>query len=227
MNAIIDTTTGNTAESLTVYAEESHAAAVIPNNGQFFLLTAGQKANEKQGRDAWKRTVIVPSFAASLADCGKFAGLINATLINAAEDVLRDALMQSKLAASSVPAALFAVDALLGRALVAAQGGMTAELFEREFLASATWQTIINGEKYKSSEQARAMANLFKDKVMRLNGKIDAAAAALSEADLLVIASKLHDDDQHTMIGQRIASRVDEIQKYQAANPMGLELDAF
>lgn len=211
--------------SLVVYAERAHAEAVMPRDGQHVIVSAGEKAHKDSGREAWERFAVVPSWAAAVADAGEWSAILSMVLRDAASDALKEACKPATVGGmipSTVRADLFTVQALKDRAALALAGGFTVEELERAFLVSTTWQTIINGEKYKASEMARTQAGLFKTRILALAGR---GLGNIPETDLDVIQARLADADLSTPFGLFI---IKQVQKARETRPaQGLVADAF
>lgn len=216
--------TGYSAKVLPLYAEESHAYATLRNDGSQFVVTAGEKANKATGRESWSRSVVVDSFAPSIASLGNWATLVNLQLAATAEDVLREYFVSTNRVANTIPADLFSVDSLKIRAMIALSGNMTEDQLREAFTKSHTWQTIINGEKYKGSEAARSMAGMFFSKVLLLSGR---SLAGLDEETLDIIQARLADEDLQTGLGMFVTKRIEHFRiKLQEDNGK-LQADAF
>jgi hypothetical protein len=216
MNAIVSSST------LVLYSTVESARAVLPADGQHLIVSAKRK--ETSTGAGFERHVVVRSFAADTATLGEWSQLVNSVLVSTAENVLKDYVERMGTVVTTIPANVFTVDALRSAAIMAATGNMDAETLEREYTASASWQSIVNGEKYKSSDAAKQAAGIFRERVLSLAGK---GGGSLSDNDLMVILARLHDEDMQRPIGLYITKKVAELQKRKEKERIEMDADAF
>ena len=219
MNAIVSNSTVSPILSTLASAQ----ALVTP--GQSFVVSAGRK---KSGdTPAWERHVIVPSFASSLDALGDWSSMVNAVLVRACSQALLDFVERnggSSCLASEFPLDLVSVDNLRAAVLLESTGGMDRAQLERAWIDSKTWQGIIKKEVYQRDSRARAMADLFKERVLALAGR---STDSISDNDLNIILAKLADEDLNAPVGLFICKRISQIRKNREVATQELDIDAF
>lgn len=201
------------------------SAQALVTPGQSFVVSAGRK---KSGdTPAWERHVVVPSFANSLDALGDWSAMVNAVLVRACSQALLDFVERnggSSCMASEFPLDLVSVENLRAAVLLESTGGMDRAQLERAWVDSKTWQGIIKKEVYQRDSRARAMADLFKERVLALAGR---STDSISDNDLNIILAKLADEDLNAPVGLFICKRVAQIRKNREVAPQELDIDAF
>lgn len=201
------------------------SAQALVTPGQSFVVSAGRK---KSGdTPAWERHVIVPSFASSLDSLGDWSSMVNAVLVRACSQALLDFVERnggSACMASEFPLDLVSVDNLRAAVLLESTGGMDRAQLERAWIDSKTWQGIIKKEVYQRDSRARAMADLFKERVLALAGR---STDSITDNDLNIILAKLADEDLNAPVGLFICKRISQIRKNREVAPQELDIDAF
>lgn len=221
---IISPSTGTTAAVSPILTTLASAQALV-TPGQSFVVSAGRK---KSGdTPAWERHVVVQSFANSLDSLGDWSAMVNAVLVRACSQALLDFIERnggSSCMASEFPLDLVSIENLRAAVLLESTGGMDRAQLERAWLDSKTWQAITAKEVYQRDSRARAMADLFKERVLALAGR---STDSISDNDLNIILAKLADEDLNAPVGLFICKRVSQIRKNREVAPQELDIDAF
>ncbi len=197
---------------LPVYATRGSAAAVCPKDGQHVIVHA--KKNASRGSDAaegWQVFAVVPAFHAGLDSLGEWSDVIASVLTQQASDTLKQ-WRTSNADSNMVPANLFTQSALRESFLMDGAGavGFTREQLDAEFSKSATWQRIVSSDNYKRNSQYRAVASVFKDKVLALAGR---SHGSITDEDLDKILAKLEEQDLESSMGAYVIRRIQKIKK--------------
>lgn len=197
---------------LPVYAKLDSAQAACPKDGKHVVIHA--KKNASRGSDAadgWQVFTVVESFASGLESLGTWADLVNSVLMQQASDTLKN-WRTGNPDSTMIPAHLFTQAALRESYMLDGSGAIsfTREQLDSEFSKSATWARIVGSAMYKQNAQYRAIASVFKDKILALAGR---SHGSITDEDLDKILAKLEESDLDSQLGAYVVRRIQKIKK--------------
>lgn len=217
---------GSIGSLTAIYSTIEAAQAVVGSNGQSMIVSAKKNNTKGAGvEDGWQVHCVVPSFLASIDSLGDWTDVVNSVLLSQARESLKQWRTSNPMN-SQIPLARFSAAQLREDFLSGGDSGsFTKEELEKSFCAGRTWQDIIASDKYKVNPQYRLIAQLFKDKVLLLAGR---SFDKLSDKDLDVILSKLHEVDLSSSFGAFVVRKVEQIRKIRSENGFNeIDLDAL
>jgi hypothetical protein len=214
---------GNTA--LYATSESAHAAVSSIAAGQYMVISAKKNNTKGAGvEDGWQVHCVVPSFASDIATLGAWTDLVNSVLMKQASETLKQFRANNPMA-SEMPVALFSVAQLREDCLSGGDSGsMTKEELEKAFCASATWQRISTSEKFKTMQQYRTVAELFKQRILALAGR---SHGSITDGDLDKILAKIEETDFSTQFGAFVIRKIQQIKKAREESVNDIDIDAL
>jgi hypothetical protein len=212
-----------------LYSGSDAAHAAIGSHGlqsgQYFVVSAKKNNTKGAGvEDGWQVHCVVPSFASDIATLGEWADLVNSVLLKQASESLKQ-FRASNPMASEIPVNLFTASQLREDYLAGGDSGsMTKEELERAFCASATWKRISTSDKFKTMQQYRSVAELFKQRVLMLAGR---SHGSITDGDLDKILAKIEEDDFSTQFGAFVIRKIQQIKKNREEAGNEIDIDAL
>lgn len=162
--------------------------------------------------DAWQPLATVPE---------QFRGLLDTVLTSAGKSILRRYAGNYSVFPSTIPAALFTVDAIMNEAAGNNSEWLSKEELTQAWETSATRKAYINDPRYAASKEFRSVVNYLADLYLRLAGKTSAYKP--DELDLMV--AKLREDDHDSELGAFVFMRVEQLRnRKQPEAVMNLDL---
>lgn len=187
-----------------VHAEASKAV------GERVIAAKWKQTQNQVGKE---RAICVEEMELVAPEAGPFRALVEAALLQAAQDALKNWVNQQGESCFEMPAELLKRNALAESFLQRGDGWMSKQELELAFTASATWNRIVRNPAFQSNDAYKRAANHFKESILKLSGK----AAKLQPELCDSIMAKLEDADLSTEFGGFVVKRIGQIKEQQVA----------
>lgn len=140
----------------------------------------------------------------------QFRPLVEAALLQAACETLKNFVNAEGDAAFEIPAALFQRAALVESFMHSGDSGwMSKQDLELAFTASRTWKRITGNPNFQSNAAYQRAAAHLRESILKLSGKAAKLQPELCDA----ILAKLDDEDLSTSFGMFVAKRIEQLRK--------------
>ena len=170
-------------------------------------ITATWKQTTNQTRK--ERAVVVPAECLLAPEVPQeFRALVEACLQSAAEQTLKDHVNLSENN-WEILATSFSRPQLVENFLSKSDSWMSKEDFEKAFTVSNTWKRITGNPNFASNKTYQAIANQYKDALLKLSAKTAYFPAETREK----ILAKLDEEDLMTEFGGFVLRRFDQMSK--------------
>jgi hypothetical protein len=176
------------------------------------LLAIGEKQisvkwNETSKQSKREVSVLIPFESVSAPEVPEsFRILVESALVSSAKDVLKSFVEQNPNS-FELDSSLFDRDVLTQNFLASGSTWMKKEELEIAFTGSATWKRIASRPEFQNNKTYQAVANRFKDTILKLSGKVTQIPAD----DCDKILCKLEDSDLSTPFGEFVVSRLEQM----------------
>jgi hypothetical protein len=175
------------------------------------IVAVGEKIvsvrwNETSKQSKQERAIVVPMECLSAVDAPEsFRALIECALQSAARSVLKD-FCEDNPNSFEVDEEKFS-RVSLSEYFVSGNGSnwLGKKELEIAFTSSATWKRIASRPEFQNNKTYQAVANRFKETILKLSGK----ATQIPGEQCDVLLSKIEDSDLSTPFGEFVVSRLD------------------
>jgi len=179
------------------------SAAAITAVGEKMISVKWNETSKQTKREV---AVLIPFENVSAVDAPEcFRPLIECALFSAAQDKL-------KMFCEENPNSFELQDDFFNRDLLSewfVSGNGSKWLGKKEleiaFTGSATWKRIASRPEFSNNKTYQAVANRFKETILKLSGK----ATVISPDDCDAILSKIEDSDLETQFGEFVVNRLE------------------
>lgn len=179
------------------------AAAILSVGEKLISVKWNETTKQKKNEVA----VLIPMECVSAPEVPEsFRALVESALLSSAKQGLKD-FVESNPNSFEIPKTVFHRDNLTAEYLNSGSNWMKKGELELAFTASATWKRISSRPEFKENKAFQAVANRFKDTILKLSGK--ATVVSPDDADILI--SKISDEDLETPFGEFVVSRLDSM----------------
>lgn len=174
------------------------------------ILSIGEKLisvrwNETSKQKKNEVAILVPMECVSAPEVSdSFRALVESVLQSSAVSVLKSFTEQNPNS-FEIPLELFNRDNLTNQFLSSGSNWMKKEELEIAFTASATWKRISSRTEFQNNKTYQAIANRFKETILKLSGK----ATIVSPDDADVLLTKIEDSDLSTPFGEFVCQRLE------------------
>lgn len=215
----------NGMSSLYATSEAAHAAVGKLGNGQYLVVSAKKNNTKGAGvEDGWQVHCVIPSFSQHISELGHWSELVNSVLLRQAVDTLKQYRTNTPMA-TSIPVSMFTAEQMREDYLSGGDSGsMTREELEKAFCNSSTWKRIAGSEKFKTMQQYRSVAELFKNRILALAGR---SHGSITDTDLDKILAKLEEDDLVSPFGAFVIRKIQQIKKAREEAVNEIDIDAL
>lgn len=176
------------------------------------ILSIGEKMISVKWNETTKQTkreaaVLIPMECVSAVDVSEsFRALVESALNSQAESVLKSFCTDNPNS-FEIDSSLFDRPNLVESFLNRGSNWLNKKELELQFTASATWKRICSRPEFQNNKTYQAVANRFKDTILKLSGK----ATVLTAEDSDKILSKIENSDLATSFGEFVVSRLDSM----------------
>jgi hypothetical protein len=189
--------------TLRIHSSIASAIAIL-SVGERLVSVKWNETSKQSKREA----AVVLSFESLTAPevPESFRALVESALLSSAEDVLKG-FCSENLNSFEVGSELFDRTALTESFMNRGSAWLSKKDLELQFTASATWKRIASRPEFQNNKTYQAVANRFKETVLKLSGK----ATIVEPDDADKILSKLEDSDLETSFGTFVVSRLESM----------------
>lgn len=135
-----------------------------------------------------------------------FRALVESALVSSAEDVLKK-FCSDNPNSFEISANCFTRENLVESFISRGNLWLGKKELEIAFTGSATWKRIASRPEFSSNKTYQAVANRFKETILKLSGK----ATVISPEDADQILCKIEDSDLETNFGEFIVNRLESM----------------
>lgn len=133
-----------------------------------------------------------------------FRALVESALSSSAEDVLKK-FCSDNPNSFEIDEAMFTRESLTESFMTRGSLWLGKKELEIAFTGSATWKRIASRPEFSTNKTYQAVANRFKETILKLSGK----ATVISPDDADQILAKIEDSDLETPFGEFVATRLE------------------